>query len=191
MFTCPPSMIISMASSQILCHMPRCRWTWSSGSYWHPGAATYPPAARISSCDTWSLENVLPHRQSSGCFGTTSALGRIILSATRPVLSASTWLFRNSVNDLSARSLISAICTISGLSEGLPWLHRSSSMLSDPGRFLRDRIQSLWECHKARRFSDLATSGNCLSVYILRCHNCYFCFHFTLHLLSDINPALQ
>ena len=37
------------------------------------------------------------------------------------------------------------------------------------------------KCHETSFFQDLATSGYRIPVYIFRCHNCYFCFHLTLH----------
>ena len=120
--TCPPSMIISMAS-------PRSSSTCSAivglglPDVLALGAATKPPPAFISSCAILSLGNrtATLSRPPVVSRGTISAFGRIMVSGPGQYFSARILAPSGISVVIFSNCSSSAMCTISGLSDGLPF----------------------------------------------------------------------
>ena len=120
-FTCPPSIIISMASPRSSATCPAVVGL-GLPEVLALGAATYPPAARINSCAIRSLgkRTATLSNPPVVSFGTISAFGRIMVNGPGQYFSARILAFSGTSVTILSRSRISAICMINGLSDGLP-----------------------------------------------------------------------
>ena len=96
-FTCPPSMIISMASPRSSATCPAVVGL-GLPEVLALGAATYPPAARISSCAIGSLGKRTATLSSPPVvsFGTISALGGSLSADPASISQPVFWLFQES-----------------------------------------------------------------------------------------------